>query len=97
MDLDTCTNVAPLLRVNPFWLFDESRSVDDDVGAKKPKGGTPISLVVMESQPDYMTDEERVLLQGYRDASDDIKEAMIDMAKKASDKKADFLKRSGDA
>lgn len=44
-----------------------------------------------------MTDEEKIVIQGYRDASDDIKEAMIDMAKKATDKKAAFLKRSGDA
>lgn len=25
MDLDTCVKVAPLLNVNPYWLFDESR------------------------------------------------------------------------
>lgn len=31
MDLGTCVKVAPLLQCNPFWLFDESKGMDDDI------------------------------------------------------------------
>lgn len=30
MDLDTCIKVAPVLRCNPFWLFDESSGMDTE-------------------------------------------------------------------
>lgn len=36
MDLNTCMKVAPALRVNPWWLYDESREIDD------PYGGIPL-------------------------------------------------------
>lgn len=45
-------------------------------------------LSVAEPPPD-----ERELLQGYRDASDDVREIMLEAARKATSKKS-FLKRS---
>lgn len=30
-DFDVCVVIANILRVNPYWLFDESRSMDDDI------------------------------------------------------------------
>lgn len=33
MDLDTCVRVAPLLSVNPYWLFDESRPMSFSEGS----------------------------------------------------------------
>jgi SOS-response transcriptional repressor LexA len=30
MDLDTCVKVAPVLRCNPRWLFDEECEIDDE-------------------------------------------------------------------
>lgn len=49
----------------------------------------PLNLVVQEAPPP----EERELLQGYRDASPDVREIMLDAARRAI-KKQDFSGRS---
>jgi phage repressor protein C with HTH and peptisase S24 domain len=32
MDMANCMKVAPILRVNPFWLYDESKRINDPFG-----------------------------------------------------------------
>ncbi len=34
MDLATCMKAAPILRVNPFWLYDESQAIDQPTTGK---------------------------------------------------------------
>jgi len=44
MDLDTCMKVAPLLRCNPFWLFDESKEQDAALSPSKYSNVTSIAV-----------------------------------------------------
>jgi SOS-response transcriptional repressor LexA len=51
MALDVCFLVAPLLKVNPFWLFDESQGIDDSYTSNQTNSPQPV-LTGIEAPPD---------------------------------------------
>lgn len=61
--LDACMKIAPLLRVNPYWLFDESRQMNDEL--------EPLSyLSELKSKAQLLSDShisfgESPLIRGY--------------------------------
>lgn len=84
MDMDTCFAVAPLLRVDPHWLFDESRP-----RIQKKDQERRISLV---STAAFSADEKRII-EGYRVADAKAKAIMLSIADQEI---ANFGRRSGE-
>ncbi len=84
-DLDICMKIAPLLRVDPHWLFDESVPKKHK---KEPleRRGSKVSKAAFSL-------EEEMLLDGFRLADAVTKRHMLRMAEDAL---ADFGKRSGE-
>lgn len=70
MDMDVCIKVAPILRVNAFWLFDESRGMDSGLSSEADPNN---QLATNEAQPpEYLSlsNEEQQLISAYRQAGD---------------------------
>jgi hypothetical protein len=95
MDLDDCIKVAPLLRVNPLWLFDESRLIDEDVPTHTINEN--INILVKrrtnECVANNITYTEKLILKGFREASDEVRGIMLLIAEETIDKKEAVSKR----
>lgn len=60
------------------------------------KKNTTSHSIINQKSAEYMTHDERIVLQGFRDASDDTRENMLTLAKQATDKKNEKLgKKNG--
>jgi hypothetical protein len=78
MTLDRCFLVAPLLRVNPHWLF-SGKTPASHTNAN-PKN---FSNFMVTSTAKELTLEEVALLEGFRAASQDRRDDMLTIAAKA--------------
>lgn len=88
ISLENCIKIAPLLRVNPFWLYDESEPIDKNVG---------ICLPLRENHGDYnlngITDIEKLILEGFRAANEHGRKYMMMIAQEALAEKEQASKR----
>lgn len=77
--------IAPLLRVNPFWLFDESSPIDDNAYKKDLNSSTHLTTqqTIINYEMEKITDEEKILLRGYRAANPEVRSVMSMIAEKA--------------
>jgi hypothetical protein len=55
-EMDACLKIAPLLRINPYWLFDESREKNDPCGNEV--DGNVVKYVSETSAPPYIHPNE---------------------------------------
>lgn len=89
IDLAQAMKIAPLLRVNAYWLFDGSGAMDVEIKASGRRGKKKLDSVIPENE------EEALLLDAYRAANVDQRAALIAMARTVVIPPGTFVRRTG--